>query len=158
MRWTPAVALTLLLSAAPLARAATTFEFNGERSGNPPIRFAGQGFVDDKASRYDFVQGNHVLFRKDMSILTRDNKVLTIVDHSKGIYYRRSTEGMGGIITTYQGPYQVGADEFEINLETLDRESWLGVYRPVKHRLTFSYRIRMKLEGDEFFGRVEADA
>lgn len=158
MRCTPAIALTLLFSAAPLARAATTFEFNGERSGNPPIQFAGQGFVDDKASRYDFVQGNHVLFRKDMSILTRDNKILTIVDHSKGIYYRRSTEGMGGIITTYQGPYQVGADEFEINLETLDRESWLGIYRPVKHRLTFSYRIKMNLDGDEFFGRVEADA
>ncbi|MGK2859332.1 MAG: VWA domain-containing protein [Thermoanaerobaculia bacterium] len=158
MRRSILVTIALLAVLSPAADAATTFDFNGERSGNPPIRFAGQGFVDGKASRYDFVEGNHVLFSKDMSILTRDNKVLTIVDHSKGIYYRRATDGMGGIITTYQGPYQVGADEFEINLETLNRESWLGTYRPVRHRLTFSYRIRMNLEGDEFFGRVEAEA
>jgi VWFA-related protein len=150
----------LLLAVATTATASNTisFDFNGERSGNPPIRFAGQGFIDGQASRYDFSDGNHVLFRKDMSILTRDNKVLTVVDQSNGIFYRRSTKGMGGIITTYQGPYQTGADQFEINLETLDRESWLGNFRPVKHHLTFSYRIKMSLEGDEFYGRVEADA
>jgi len=158
MRWTRRLALSLLIIAAPAAHAAVTFEFNGERSGNPPIRFAGQGFIDGHASRYDFIDGNHVLFRKDMSILARDNDVLTVVDHAKGLYYRRTTKGMSGIITTYQGPYEVGADQFEINLETLDRESWLGIYRPVKHHLTFSYRIRMNLEGEEFFGRVEADA
>ncbi|MFA6956168.1 MAG: VWA domain-containing protein [Thermoanaerobaculia bacterium] len=156
MRRTFAFAVSLLVSTA--AHAAVTFDFNGERSGNPPIRFAGQGFIDGHASRYDFIDGNHVLFRKDMSILARDNDVLTVVDHAKGLYYRRTTKGLSGIITTYQGPYEVGADQFEINLETLDRESWLGIYRPVKHHLTFSYRIRMNLEGEEFFGRVEADA
>ncbi|MCM2316593.1 MAG: VWA domain-containing protein [Thermoanaerobaculia bacterium] len=152
------LALALLLSVTSAAQAALNFEFTGERSGNPPIRFAGQGFIDDKASRYDFIAGNHAIFRKDMSILTTDNKVLTVVDHSRGTWFKRSTKGMAGIITTYQGPWQVGADQFEIELETLDRESWLGVYRPVKHRLKFSYRLKMKLEGEEFLGTVEADA
>lgn len=151
--------LTVVLAAVTLsASAALNFDFIGERSGNPPIKFAGQGFVDGRASRYDFIDGNHVTFRKNMSIVSSDNKVLTIVDHSKGIYYRRSTKGMAGIITTYQGPYQIGADQFEMSMETLDRESWLGIYRPVKHHITFSYRIKMSLEGEEFYGHVEADA
>jgi VWFA-related protein len=158
MRWITTLALTLLTIAAPATQAALNFDFNGERSGNPPIRFAGQGFIEGTASRYDFIEGNHVTFRKNMSILSQDNKVLTVVDHSKGIYFRRSTKGMSGIITTYQGPYQIGADQFEMNLETLDRDSWLGIYRPVKHHLTFSYRIKMSMEGEEFYGRVEADA
>ncbi|MBI2214103.1 MAG: VWA domain-containing protein [Acidobacteria bacterium] len=158
MRWTSTFAFALLTVAATAASAAINFDFSGERSGNPPIRFAGQGFIDGQASRYDFVEGNHAVFQKNMSILSTDNKVLSVVDHSKGIFYLRSTKGMAGIITTYQGPYQVGADQFELVLETLDRESWLGAYRPVKHRLTFSYRIRMSLEGEEFFGRVDAEA
>ncbi|MGK2859331.1 MAG: VWA domain-containing protein [Thermoanaerobaculia bacterium] len=157
MRRILALAGTLLF-AATSAKAALNFEFTGERSGNPPIRFAGQGFIDDKASRYDFIAGNHAIFRKDVSILTRDSKVLTVVDHSRGTWFKRSTQGMSGIISTYQGPWQVGADQFQMEIETLDRESWLGTYRPVKHRLTFSYRLRMSLEGEEFFGTVEADA
>ncbi len=157
MRRITAVAATVLL-AATSAQAALNFEFTGERSGNPPIRFAGKGFIDDKASRYDFIAGNHAIFRKDVSILSRDNTVLTVVDHNKGTWFKRSTKGMAGIITTYQGPWQVGADSFEIHLETLERESWLGTYRPVKHRLTFSYRLRMNLEGEEFFGTVETEA
>jgi len=150
--------LAFLAVPAQSVDAALNFDFNGERSGNPSTRFAGQGFIDGTASRYDFIEGNHVTFRKNMSILSQDNKVLTIVDHSKGIYYRRSTKGMAGIITTYSGPYQIGADQFEIHLETLDRESWLGIYRPARQHLTFSYRIKMSLEGEEFYGRVEADA
>ncbi|MBI2214102.1 MAG: VWA domain-containing protein [Acidobacteria bacterium] len=158
MRWPLIVALALAVLVAPSAIASINFEFSGERSGNPPLRFSGQGFVDGQASRYDFTDGNHALFHKDMSILTRDNRILTVVDHSKGTYFRRSTKGMSGIISTYQGPYQVGADQFEMSLETLERESWLGSFRPVKHHLTFRYRLRMSLEGEEFFGRVEADA
>ncbi|MBI2214101.1 MAG: VWA domain-containing protein [Acidobacteria bacterium] len=152
------VGFVLLIAATSAAASSISFNFIGERSGNPPIRFAGQGFVNGPASRYDFAEGNHVLFRKDMSILTRDNKILSVVDHARGVFYRRSTNGMGGIISTYQGPYQVAADEFELSLETLERESWLATYRPVKHHLTFSYRIKMSLEGEEFYGRVEADA
>jgi len=106
------LAFVFLLSFASAAQAALNFEFTGERSGNPPIRFAGHGFIDGKASRYDFIAGNHAIFRKDMSILTTDNKVLTVVDHSRGTWFKRSTKGMAGIITTYQGPWQVGADQF----------------------------------------------
>ncbi len=149
--------LLAILLAAPL-HAAITFDFKGEKSGDPPLKFSGTGFADGTSSRYDFLQGNHPLFRANTSVLSYDSKILTVVDHAKGTYFKRATRQMAGIITTYSAPYQVGADDFKINIETLDRESVLGAYRPVKHHLTFSYRIRMNIEGEEAFARVECDA
>jgi VWFA-related protein len=149
--------LTILASSAPAA--VLRFEFTGERTGDPPLRFVGHGFVDRQASRYDYDRGNHPLFAERMSIRSADGgRILAIVDGNEGTYFFRATEPMSGLMSNFRAPWQTGIESPDVRVENLGREASVQGLQVSRVRITIRYRILMALDGEPMSADVDAAA
>lgn len=158
MRRSFAFALLAVL-ALPASAAVLSFEFSGEKTGEPPLRFVGRGFLDRNAFRYDYEQGNHPLFRDKMSIRSGDGgAILAVIDNSEGTYFLRSTKTMAGMISTFRAPWEKSVDNVSVTLETLGRDEPMGELKVSRVRLTLRYRILMELDGEPMSAEVDAEA
>lgn len=154
-----AAAVVALALAWPSHAAPISFEFEGETSGDPALRFAGRGYLDRQAFRYDYEQGNHPLFRSKVSIRSGDaGAVLSIIDNVEGTYFLRATQNMSGMISTFRAPWEKGIENVRVGIENLGREDSSHDFRVERVRLTVAYRILMELDGESLHADVAADA
>jgi VWFA-related protein len=149
----------LAVLAFPASAAVLSFEFSGEKSGEPLLRFVGRGFLDRNAFRYDYEEGNHPLFRDKMSIRSGDGgAILAVIDNSEGTYFLRATKNMSGMLSTFRAPWEKSVDDVSVTLETLGRDEPMGELKVSRVRLTIRYRILMELDGEPMSAEVEAEA
>ncbi len=159
MKRSIALLFILVLIGAPCFASVISFEFTGERTGDPPLRYVGRGFLDRQAFRYDYEAGNHALIHEKMSIRSADGgTILTIIDNNEGTYFLRATKGMSGMISTFRAPWEQGIENVSVEIEGLGREKTQYDFRVEKVRLTTRYRILMELDGEKLSADVEGEA
>jgi VWFA-related protein len=150
------VILLLLLATTPASATVLSFEFTGDKTGDPPLRYVGRGFLDRQAFRYDYEQGNHALFHEKMSIRSADSgAILAVIDNSEGTYFLRATRNMSGMISTFRAPWEKSIEDATVELETLGRDEPFNDLRVTRIRLTIRYRILMELDGEKLSADVE---
>jgi VWFA-related protein len=151
-------ALALLITSSSFATV-LSFEFSGDKTGDPPLRYVGRGFLDRAAFRYDYEEGNHALFRSRMSVRSADaGAIIAIIDNNEGTYFLRATKSMSGILSTYRAPWEQSIENVNVSLETLGRDEPLNDLRVSRIRLNVSYRILMDADGEKLSADVEGVA
>ena len=159
MRRSLTLSLLVLLVSFPALATVLSFEFTGDKTGDPPLRYVGRGFLDRAAFRYDYEEGNHALFRSKMSVRSADaGAIIAIIDNNEGTYFLRATKTMSGMLSTYRAPWEKGIENVSVTLETIGRDEPVNDLRVSRVRLVVSYRILMDAEGEKLTADVEGVA
>lgn len=153
------IGLVLFALSSPTFATVLRFEFTGDRSGRPGLRFAGQGFVDREAFRYDYGSGNHPLFREGTSIRSADGgRILAVIDNREGTYFYRATETMSGVMSNFRVPWQKEIESHSVVVENLGREESIGGLQLSRMRITIGYRTVMEFDGERLSADITSTA
>jgi hypothetical protein len=156
----PAALLLGVLALARPASAGWTIDFTIQNHSSASYSYRGRALVEGDSVRYDVLQGTHVLFNPQYSVISRQGgKTLIILDHRMKTYFMRDARQMMGPISTWRAPGQQDTSSVSTHVskdETAKGD--VGGHPASKYDLKASYTIAMKVEGEKMKARVKSDA
>jgi hypothetical protein len=141
LRWL-ALAVAVLFPAA--LSAAVRCDFNTILT-SPNYSYRGTLVIDGERSRLDIAEGSHPLFNPNTTIITRaGGKEIVMIDHARKTWFLRSSDSMGGHLSTSRGMGKSTGFEPKVRVDR----------GPDEHRLQLEYDLTMEIEGEQLKGRV----
>jgi hypothetical protein len=147
-------ALLLWLLSVP-AFGAVQFHFHTTKSGEPPVRFSGTGWIDGGSFRMELEQGNHPFFRTGAVVINQNRGALiAVVDREARTYFMRTTDRMRGPVSTMNAPWEVGAREISVRFRPQPEREVIAGQQTQRHTLDVAYTIWMLVEDTVIKARV----
>jgi hypothetical protein len=142
------------------ADAGWTFDFTVHNESSANYSYRGRAFVEGDSVRYDVVEGNHVLFNPNVSVISRQGgKTLIVLDHRMKTYFLRDARTMAGPVSTWRAPGQEDTSGVSLKVTKDDTAKGdIAGHPAVKYDLKASYTIAMKVADEKLKAHVEGDA
>ena len=147
-------AVCLISCAAMVAEAGVRFDFVAEATG---YTYSGKMSLDGTKMRVDIASGAHPMFRKDVSLISRNAATeILLLDHARRTYFQRQVGHIGGPVSTARG---LGNTRVTKQRLTSSKEKLTGAGRATeRHKLSAEYSLEMEIVGEKMGGLVRMEA
>ena len=157
MRW-PVIAVTCLLTCGS-ALAGVEFRFHAFKTGDPPLQFAGTGWIEDQDFRMELDSGNHPFFHPGALVIHQNGGgVIVVVDRRAQTYFMRTTDRMRGTVSTFNAPWQHDVRDISVKLRPRETRQEIAGQQAIRYDLEISYTIWMLVEDTAMKAKVHSSA